>query len=114
MRRGPVIAGTIMFATTYGINITVASFADEGSEASWLWVPGVGTWPLVDQACERDGDDSGCEFLIAHSLTHTLGLGLLIYGIAARKSLLVREAAIDVVPVTFAGGGAGLGVIGTY
>lgn len=113
VRRGPVIAGTILFATTYGINLLVASIADGSDDANWLYVPGVGTWPLVDNACERDGGDDGCEFLILHSAAHTFGLGLLIYGIAAQKSVLVRDSKVRVLPARI-GSGSGLALDATF
>jgi hypothetical protein len=105
VRRGPVIAGTILFATTYGINLLAASFTEDEDEELWLYVPGVGTWPLVGNC--SDGSDDGCEFLVLHSIAHTLGLGLLIYGVAAQRSVLVRESAVIVVPARI-GSGNGL------
>jgi hypothetical protein len=108
VRRGAVIAGTILFATTYGVNLLAASIADGNEdEELWLYVPGVGTWPLVGDCSDSGGNDDGCEFLVLHSLAHTLGLGLLIYGVAAQRNVLVRESRVIVVPARI-GSGNGL------
>jgi hypothetical protein len=107
-----MVAGIIMFSVTYGINLLVASVnTGNDEEDSWLYVPGVGTWALVEQEC--DDTEDGCTFLIMHSVTHTLGLGLLIYGLAAQKQVWVRDASIRVVPLTYARGG-GLSVLGEF
>jgi hypothetical protein len=90
-RRGPMIAGTIMFSVTYGINILAASVMTD-DRANWLYVPGVGTWPLVRDACDdRDTRGAGCEFLVMHSLVHSIGLGLIIFAIASPRQVAVRE-----------------------
>jgi hypothetical protein len=95
VRRGPIIAGAIMAGTTYIVNLLVADIeerdGDSDDRATWLYVPGVGTWAYVDDACDNEQD--GCSFIVMHSATHTVGLALLIYGIAAPRSILVRDTA---------------------
>lgn len=110
-RKGPIIAGAIMFGSTYFINILIADAVDDGRE-QWMYVPGIGTWPEVGDAC--DGNSGGCQIVILHSATHTIGLGLLIYGIAARKQILVREdTAFTVVPFA-TGSASGLAALGRF
>jgi hypothetical protein len=91
-RRGPIIAGSIMFGVTYLVNLLVASAEDSGNDdrTTWLYVPGVGTWAYYEENCNERSNE-GCEFLVLHSLTHTAGAVLLVYGLVARKKLLVRN-----------------------
>lgn len=99
VRRGPIIAGTIMAGTTYFVNLLVADVEERDGDdrSTWLYVPGVGTWAYVDDACDDERD--GCSFVIMHSLTHSIGLAMIIYGIAAPKQLLVRDtAALRITP----------------
>jgi hypothetical protein len=115
VRRGPIIAGAIMAGTTYGINLLIASFAEESNEdatkVTLLYVPGVGTWGYVDEACS--GTNDGCEYVILHSATHTIGVALVIYGLVAQKKELVRnDLAVTVLP--FVGRNNGLGLVGKF
>jgi hypothetical protein len=101
VRRGPIIAGTIMAGTTYVVNLMVADIDDNDGDhddrSTWLYVPGVGTWAYVDDACDNERD--GCSFVIMHSLTHSIGLAMIIYGIAAPKQVLARDtAALRITP----------------
>jgi hypothetical protein len=101
-----------MFSITYGINLLAASIA-KNDDAGWLWVPGVGSWPLVGDECDRSGNDQ-CEILVLHSLVHSIGLALIIYGVAARKQVLVRQAvSLELVPARI-GTGEGLALRGAF
>lgn len=91
VRRGPIVAGTIMAGSTYLINLLIADVAEEDGDdrATWLYVPGVGTWAYADDACDDERD--GCSIVVMHSLTHSIGLALIIYGLAAPKAILARD-----------------------
>jgi hypothetical protein len=110
VRRGPIIAGSIMFGTTYFVNVLVAS-ETSSDKADWLYVPVVGTWSLLED-CNNSDDE--CTFLTMHSLTHTMGAALLVYGLAARKQRLVRDDVSLMVHPGGVGSGSGLVLRGTF
>jgi hypothetical protein len=90
IRRGPVIAGSIMFGTTYGLQVLIASAVDFEDDSEWLLVPVLGSWVFMGRACDR-GSDDGCSFLAIHGLTQTAGAVLLIYGLASKSKRYVRD-----------------------
>jgi len=113
VRRGPIIAGSIMFGATYLVNVLLASnYPDE--RATWLYIPGVGTWGIIGDECDRSRNDSTCEFLVLHSLTHTFGTGLLLYGLFAKKTVLMRDDAHLIVGPTRVGRGYGMAATGVF
>ncbi len=117
VRRGPIIAGSILAGTTYLINILAAGIIEDAGDAdtrtTLLYVPGVGSWGYVGGGCDGSSG-SGCEFLVLHSLAHSAGVVLVIYGIAAPKKLWVREdVGLTVLPLV-ARGMQGLGAVGTF
>jgi hypothetical protein len=92
VRRGAVLAGSLMFGITYGLQVLVAASVDSEDEAERLFVPVIGSWVFMGEVCNRSSnDDDGCSFLALHGLTQTAGAALLVYGIAAKKKRYVRD-----------------------
>lgn len=116
VRRGPIIAGAIMAGSTYFVNILIAGVEERSndSRATYLYIPGIGTWAYVDDACDNDNEDSGCQFVVLHSLTHSIGLGLVIYGIAAPKTVLARDTASVRITPLVGNSLSGLAATGTF
>jgi hypothetical protein len=87
-RKGPVIAGTIVFTTLYFFTAVAAMIdADGDGNAQALWIPCAG--PFIQMA---KTDDSGLDsLLILDGLGQSAGLALLIYGLASSKTVLVRN-----------------------
>jgi hypothetical protein len=99
-RKGLVIAGSIVFGTLYFFTAVAAGIdADQGDgEAQSLWIPAVG--PFLQAAkTDNGGADS---LLILDGLGQSAGLFMLIYGLAASRTILVRNdvAKLHVVPMT--------------
>jgi hypothetical protein len=105
VRRGPLIAGSIVFGISYGVALGVyaASGTDCGQPtckptASWLWVPVAG--PLLLGG--NDGRLIGLELL--GTATQLLGLGLIGMGIngetvpATEPSRRPRRRSVTVAP----------------
>jgi hypothetical protein len=114
VRRGPIIAGTIMAGSTYLINLFIADLDgnDNDDRSTWLYVPGVGTWAYVDEACDNERD--GCSIVVMHSLTHSIGLALIIYGLAAPKQILARDTASLRITPYLARSTSGLAATGSF
>jgi hypothetical protein len=110
VRRGAVLAGALMAGITYGINLFIAGFENGDNSSDWLYVPVVGGWVYASDVC--DGDS--CSFLVLHNLTHSAGVVLLIYGLAARRKVLVRnDVGFSITPAKV-GSGSGVVVRGTF
>jgi hypothetical protein len=103
-----------MFGITYGLQLLVAASVDFEQGSEWLLVPVLGSWIFMGEECDRGGDDDGCSFLAVHSLTQTAGAVLLIYGIAARQKILVRDdLGLSVAPAKV-GSGYGFSAVGRF
>ncbi len=116
-RRGPIIAGSIMAGVTYFVNILLADDQQRrgnDTNAAFLYVPGVGTWVLLDEECGSNSGSGSCQLLLIHSLTHSLGVGLVIFGLAAPKQILARDtASISIAPIV-TGTTSGLSATGSF
>jgi len=106
VRRGPVIAGSLMFGLTYGLQLLVASANDFENTSDWLVVPVLGSWVFMSEECDGSrGSDDACTFLVLHGLTQTAGAALLIYGLASKSKRYVRDdARVRLAPARFASG----------
>jgi hypothetical protein len=84
-----------MAGSTYFVNVLIAGLEERSGDdrATYLYIPGIGTWAYVNDACDDDNQDDGCQFVVLHSLTHSIGLVMVIYGIAAPKKVLARDSA---------------------
>jgi hypothetical protein len=113
VRRGPVIAGTLMFGITYGLQVLVTAGNDFEEETDWLLVPVLGSWVYMSEVCDR-GSDDGCTLLALHGLTQTAGAALLIYGLASTQKRYVRdEVSVRLAPARF-GSGYGFSANGRF
>lgn len=117
VRRGPIIAGATLGGSTYLINLLVASIAQRSDEdqgrVTLLYIPGIGTWGYVGDACDSNGDD-GCSFLILHSAAHTAGVALFVYGFAAPRTVLSRNDVSLTLAPSIARSGSGLSLLGSF
>jgi hypothetical protein len=101
-RRGLVIAGTVTFGSAYLISILGASSAvssDENSADDFapLFIPVAGPFITLGTADDADG---AAPIFILDGIAQVGGLALLIAGLAAQESILVRNpgVATGVVP----------------
>ncbi|HEV8245286.1 MAG TPA: hypothetical protein VGP93_05945, partial [Polyangiaceae bacterium] len=102
VRRGPVIAGSIVLAVPYVFGV---AFTDLDQERVWLIVPVIGPWVTMantDYSCttsptsasysfDCDTRRAGRTLLILDGLMQATGAALLIYGIASPRERLVRQ-----------------------
>jgi hypothetical protein len=102
-RQGLVIAGTIVFAVSYGIALTVALVDDFKDQTGSLAIPVAGPW-LMMYSRSRPSCDSqtgaGCIeetaetilrfYLAVDGVAQAAGVGLLSFGVAGRQ-ILVRD-----------------------
>ena len=117
IRKGPVIAGSILFGVFYLFSTLAASIGSETSNGGtnpegYLWIPGVG--PFL----QMPGSSAiGSWFLALDGIAQSGGLALLIYGIAAPRTVLVRnDLGLRVVPrpMALGHGGGGFGLVGSF
>lgn len=102
-----------MAGSTYLVNLLVAANNENNTAAEWLYVPGIGPWVYLadDRGCKRD---NVCELWLIHTLTHTIGLALVVYGVAARRKVAVRDDyGIRISPARV-GSGRGFAVEGSF
>jgi len=118
-RRGLIVGGAVLFGTLYFISALAAAIdADNGKgELAPLWVPGVG--PFI-QMFSTDSA-TGKLFLGIDGVGQSAGLFMLVYGLTARKTVLVRndlakgpeKPGVTVAPLVGAGT-SGLALRGTF
>ncbi len=114
-RRGLVIGGAVTFGTLYLISVLSAAIlqdtADErgtSSDAGGLYVPAIG--PFI-AAAAVDDSAVGSTFLALDGLAQSAGIAMLIAGIAAPKTILIRDMAAQVsVTPSLSAGFQGVGV----
>jgi hypothetical protein len=108
-RRGPTIAGMVIWGSAYVLGLTVASADNFPNSTGWLVVPVVGPWvtlasrhnttsctfdTLGESVCDSvttDDDNTTRTFLILDGLTQATGAALFIYGLASPKKVLVHD-----------------------
>lgn len=125
VRRGPVIAGAIVFGVPYVLSVSVATGNQMENATGWLLIPGVGPFitlasredncdPINDGFCDTE-DEGERTLLTLDGLMQTTGLVLLIWGLASKTKRLVRYDAAKVwVTPTRIGEGYGLGAVGRF
>jgi hypothetical protein len=102
-RQGLVIAGTVVFAVSYGIALSVAMIDDFKDQTNWLAVPIAGPWLMMYNRTRPDCNDStgsGCVeegletilrfYLAVDGVAQAAGVTMLSFGMAGRD-LLVRD-----------------------
>jgi hypothetical protein len=122
MRRGPVIAGTIVLAVPYALGISVASAIDFRDSTGWLILPVLGPWVTLftrDDVCEPEAtfcdDDQGIRtLLVLDGLMQGTGAALLIWGITSRRQRLLRQDVMWDIGPRRVGRGFGLGASGRF
>lgn len=122
VRKGLVVGGAVTLGVSYLLTIFVAGIGqlanDVGSTGSRdygpLLIPVVGPFIGIATTHASNGGAFGLAFL---GVAQTAGLGMLIGGIAAPKTVLIRNEAgsvkLQVVP-QLGMGSTGLGVVGTF
>jgi hypothetical protein len=123
MRKGPVIAGSIVFSIPYMFGIAGAAGGDFENGSAWLALPVGG--PLLMLATRKKTEcsvnaldctaDSGLKtLLILDFFMQTTGAVFLIWGLSSPKKELVRnDFALKLTP-TPVGSGYGFGAVGTF
>jgi hypothetical protein len=129
-RPGLVIAGTIVFAVSYGIALGVALLDDFNDETSWLSIPIAGPWLMMynraqpscsssqsgDICFERDLETVLRFYLAVDGVAQAAGAVMLGFGIAGRK-LLVRDdsyATVRILPARLGATGYGAMLAGRF
>ena len=110
-RRGPTIAGAVVFGVPYVLGLTVASSENFPNSTGWLVVPVLGPWITLAArhrsnlygcstdtfgSCSSSGLDDSLDsttrtFLILDGLTQATGAILFIYGVASTKKVMARN-----------------------
>jgi hypothetical protein len=106
VRRGPIIAGSIVFGVPYMLGLLAASADDFPNQSGWLAVPVVGPWVTLvsrEDTCDvptYDGDDYSYDctdgvqtLLVLDALMQTTGAVLFVWGVSSTKKVLVRDDA---------------------
>jgi hypothetical protein len=126
IRRGPVIAGTIVFGVPYVLGFSIAAGLNFESSTGWLALPVAGPWLTLatreDSCDETDPFDSGCEddrairtLLVLDGLMQGVGAILSVWGLTSpRKRLLRNDVSTIVVSPRRVGAGFGFGVAGSW
>ncbi len=89
VRTGMIVGGAVLFGTLYLISLlTAAGSADSGSSGdASLYVPAAG--PFLQMA--STSSSVGNVFLAVDGLGQCAGIAMLVYGLAAPRSILVRN-----------------------
>jgi hypothetical protein len=104
MRKGLVIAGSVVFGTTYLISVvTAAQVADVEGDAEEVWplfVPIAGPFIAMGTTDAWGGADDGSSglgaVLLLDGLAQVAGAAMFIGGVASTKTVLKRTATNDV------------------
>lgn len=116
IRKGLVIGGAVTLGSLYLISASFGSLATDvsssGDDYRPLYVPVLGPFITINTA---DSRGSGTFFLLIDGVGQSAGLAMLIAGLAAPKSVLVRNdiAEVHLSPVVVGDGQLGLGFAGT-
>jgi hypothetical protein len=125
VRTGLIVGGAVTFGVVYLINVMVAAiyqdtdkaFGGTGSRLTPLYAPIVG--PFIQMGSTSSA--TGNVFLVLDGLAQAGGLAMLIAGIAAPKTVLVRndlgknnKLELLPMPMTFGSNSAGFGFVGKF
>jgi hypothetical protein len=118
VRKGPVIAGSIVFGVFYLISTLVAAVGSDTNQGSGnpeaaLWIPAVGPFIQMGSTSTAVGN----WVLAIDGIAQSGGLALLIYGVAAPRTVLVRnDLGFRLAPRVMAlgHGGGGVGLVGSF
>jgi hypothetical protein len=116
IRKGLVIGGAVTFGVVYLINVLAAAVSHDvgnGSGAA-LYIPIAGPFVLIPQSNSAVGSFG----LVLDGLVQAGGAAMLIAGIAAPKTVLIRNDLAKIefkpTPMTFGKNGAGFGFTGSF
>jgi hypothetical protein len=128
-RQGLVIAGTIVFAVSYGIALSVAMIDDFKDGTGSLAIPVAGPWLMMynrtrpncdsqtGNGCVEQGLETILRFYLAvDGVAQAAGVGMLGFGMAGRQ-LLVRDdsyAYVRLVPTPVGSSGYGATLLGLF
>ncbi len=129
VRRGLVVGGAVTFGTMYLLSALIAAVGADSANVSYnydgsyagtrknelaaLWVPVVG--PFIQMG--NTSTSSGNLLLGIDGAAQAAGAAMLIYGLAAPKTVLVRNdlgMTTTIVPMRMGQGGSGIGLLGTF
>lgn len=126
IRKGLVIGGSVLFGTVYLISAltgaavsdvcTASGSASCGRSAKLLFIPVVGPFTMLGNTTSALGNFA----LVLDGLAQAGGVAMLIAGIAAPKTVLVRndlakpKLEISPVPMSFGSNSAGFGFVGRF
>jgi hypothetical protein len=127
-RKGMIVGGAVMFGSLYLIDILIAAGGSDSASNctntnygcstsnpfTAMWVPAVG--PFLQMA--SNGSSVGNVFYAVDGLAQCAGIAMFIYGIAAPRSVLVRNdlglTKPLIVPMKMGQDGYGAGLIGHF
>jgi hypothetical protein len=112
-RLGLVIGGSVTFGVFYMMSVLVAGIGTlvGSSDTGTLYLPAVG--PFLTMGNTTSGEVK--TLLAVDGIVQTAGVVMLVAGIAAPKTVLVRnDLSARVIPMTMGKEGYGLGVAGTF
>lgn len=126
VRRGPVIAGSIVFGTFYTISLSIAGGNGFDHQTGWLALPVVGPWAQLaarhSSCTQTSADTVACTddatvrtLLVMDGLAQATGAVLFIWGVTSHTKRFVRDdvASVEVLP-TAVGSGYGLAAVGRF
>lgn len=101
-RRGPIIAGAIVFGIPYALGLSIAAGADFDNQSGYLAIPVAGPWITMAARDECDDDpndyDIDCAgdstlrtFLVLDGLMQATGAALFIWGVTSKTHRYVRN-----------------------
>ena len=117
-RRGPIIAGAIVFGIFYFFSALAAAVQQDASNnntsATWLYAPVVGPFVTTTQ----NNSATANVFLVLDGLAQATGATLLIWGLTSPQTLLVRDDMLGVHvaprPMLLGRNGGGFGLVGSF
>lgn len=115
-RRGPIIAGSVLFGTFYVTSVLVGGGGQTAGDRSlgWLYLPALG--PFIELS--NSSTALGTVTLILDGAAQSAGLALLIWGITSPAPILVKNqiSAPRVMPVPMMLGrnASGMGLVGMF
>jgi hypothetical protein len=116
-RKGPIIAGSVLFGVTYGYSAFIASIGQDlsssggSNKVASLYIPVVGPFAELFQSNSATAD----YLLVLDGAAQAVGVALFVYGMTTPRPLLVRnDLAFTVAPMKMGRDGNGFGFIGRF
>jgi hypothetical protein len=123
-RRGPLVAGAILFGAAYAASVSVAASAKLENGSAYMLVPLIGPIAAGSAAghCNFSGRDEDCagpffgSLLLLDTLVQLSGATLVIVGLSHTRDVLLRNdlAGVTIVPQLDASRGRGLAIVGVF